>query len=191
MINILGRDIPNALDELTIEQFETITEINNNQELDPIDKHLKIFEYLGIPEREFWDYDVADFIGMVKEFNNIKQIEYPTIDTLEIDGYTYKAEMKLTVRDTKMIEKIALRKDKGYVSEMLAVMFKREDLSNAEHYAEAHIKHKAKLFKQLSADISIPYLLFITNKINKQVEAQATTELESSDSGAVPGVQQD
>ena len=99
--------------------------------------------------------------------------------------------MKLTVRDTKMIEKIALRKDKSYVSEMLAVMFKREDLSNTEHYTDAHIKHKAKLFKQLSADISVPYLLFITNKINKQVEAQATQELESSDSGAVPGVQQD
>jgi hypothetical protein len=191
MINILGRDIPNALDELNIEQFETITEINNNQELDPIDKHLKIFEYLGIPEREFWDYDVADFIDIVKQFNNIKQVEYPTIDILEIDGYTYKAEMKLTVRDTKMIEKIALKRDKGYVSEMLAVMFKREDLSNTEHYTDAHIKHKAKLFKQLSADISVPYLIFITNKINKQVEAQATKELEPSNSGSVPGIQQD
>jgi hypothetical protein len=50
MITILNREIPNQLEELTIEQFEAITDINNNQELDPIDKHLQVFAYLGIPE---------------------------------------------------------------------------------------------------------------------------------------------
>ena len=108
MITILNREIPNQLEELTIEQFEVITDINNNQELDPIDKHLQVFAYLGIPESEFWDYDVADFVGMVKEFNSAERKEYPVVEELEIDGYIYKAQMKLTVRDTKMIEKVAL-----------------------------------------------------------------------------------
>lgn len=176
MIKILNRDIPNQIDELTIEQFESITEINNNPELDPIDKHLQVFAYLGIPESEFWDYDVADFVNIVREFNNMDQKEFPVVEELELDGYLYKAQMKLTVRDTKMIEKVALTKPKGYISEMLAIMFKREDLTPTEHYADAHIKQKAKLIKKLSADISIPYIMFIANKIGQQAKNDTPTQ---------------
>lgn len=178
MITILNREIPNQLEELTIEQFEVITEINNNQELDPIDKHLQVFAYLGIHESEFWDYDVADFVGMVKEFNSAERKEYPVVEELEIDGYIYKAQMKLTVRDTKMIEKVALRKEKGYISEMLAIMFKREDLTPTEHYTDAHIKHKAKLIRKLNAAISIPYMMFIAQKIGQQANDQASQAVE-------------
>ena len=176
MITILNREIPNQIDELTIEQFEAITEINNDPNLDPIDKHLKVFAYLGIPESEFWDYDVADFVTMVKDFNNMEQKDFPVVEELELDGYIYRAEMRLTVRDTKMIEKIALTKPKGYISEMLAIMFKREDLTPAEHYADAHIKQKAKLIRKLNANISIPYIMFIANKIGQQVKNDTATQ---------------
>ena len=176
MITILNREIPNQIDELTIEQFEAITEINNDPNLDPIDKHLKVFAYLGIPESEFWDYDVADFVTMVKDFNNMEQKDFPVVEELELDGYIYRAEMRLTVRDTKMIEKIALTKPKGYISEMLAIMFKREDLTPTEHYADAHIKQKAKLIRKLNANISIPYIMFIANKIGQQVKNDTATQ---------------
>lgn len=176
MITILNREIPNQIDELTIEQFEAITEINNDPNLDPIDKHLKVFAYLGIPESEFWDYDVADFVTMVKDFNNMEQKDFPVVEELELDGYIYRAEMRLTVRDTKMIEKIALTKPKGYISEMLAIMFKREDLTPTEHYTDAHIKQKAKLIRKLNANISIPYIMFIANKIGQQVKNDTTTQ---------------
>jgi len=176
MITILNREIPNQIDELTIEQFEAITEINNDPNLDPIDKHLKVFAYLGIPESEFWDYDVADFVVMVKDFNSMDQKDFPVVEELELDGYIYRAEMRLTVRDTKMIEKIALSKPKGYISEMLAIMFKREDLTPTEHYADAHIKQKAKLIRKLNANISIPYIMFIANKIGQQVKNDTATQ---------------
>jgi hypothetical protein len=176
MITILNREIPNQIDELTIEQFEAITEINNDPNLDPIDKHLKVFAYLGIPESEFWDYDVADFVVMVKDFNSMDQKDFPVVEELELDGYIYRAEMRLTVRDTKMIEKIALTKPKGYISEMLAIMFKREDLTPTEHYTDAHIKQKAKLIRKLNANISIPYIMFIANKIGQQVKNDTATQ---------------
>lgn len=180
MVTILNREIPNQIEELTIEQFEAITDINNNQELDPIDKHLQVFAYLGIPESEFWDYDVADFVGMVRDFNSSEQKDYPRVEEIELEGYVYKAQLKLTVRDTKLIEKITIRKEKGYVSEMLAVMFKREDLTPAEHYTDAHIKHKAKLIRKLNASISIPYIMFIAHKIGQQANDQLTEAVESS-----------
>lgn len=170
MITILGRDIPNHLDELTIEQFEVITELSNNKELDAVDKHLQIFASLGIPESEFHDVDVADFIEFTNAFNTIPEVDYPTISQIELAGYSYTAELKMTVRDTKLIEKIAIAKPKGYISDVLAVFFKRDDLTPAEHYAEAHLKLKAKMIKELKANIAIPYLLFITNKLIKQVD---------------------
>jgi hypothetical protein len=43
MIKIFEREIPNRMDELTIEQFEKVTEITNNQELDNIDRYIKNF----------------------------------------------------------------------------------------------------------------------------------------------------
>ena len=176
MITILGRDIPNHLDELTIEQFEVITELSNNKELDAVDRHLQIFASLGLAESEFYDVDVADFIEYTNQFNTIPEIEYPTISQIELAGYSYTAEMKLTVRDTKLIEKIAIHKPKGYISDVLAIFFKRDDLTSTEHYAEAHLKLKAKLIKELKANIAIPYLLFITNKLAKQVDAVETVE---------------
>lgn len=181
MVTILGREIPNKVDELTIEQFEAITEISNNQSIDPIDRHLQIFISLGIPEKEFFDFDVADFIDIVKEFNSAQDpmANSEPVATLELDGFTYTAEFKLTVRETKLIEKIAITKPKGYISDILAVMFKRNDLTNTEHYAEAHLKLKAKLIKGLTADIAIPYLMFIANKIKAQVpEADDTITAE-------------
>lgn len=178
MITILNREIPNEIEELTIEQFETITDINNDTKLDPIDKHLKIFEFFGIKESEFYDIDITEFIEIVKNFNTSPKKEYPTIEEIEIDGYTYKGQMRLTVRDTKIIEKLAIERPKGYVSEMLAVMFKRVDLTPTEHYTDAHIKQKAKLLKKENASLCIPYMLFIAHKIGQQANDADTPAVE-------------
>lgn len=178
MITILGREIPHTLDELTIEQFEIITEISNNKDIDNIDRHLQIFVSLGIPESEFYDYDVADFIEIVKAFNEQPKSEYPVVETIELDGFTYTAQLKLTVRDTKLIETIAINKPKGYISSILAIMFKADHLTVTEHYADAHLKLKAKHICKLKACIAIPYLMFIGNKIKKQVEDVPTEAVE-------------
>jgi len=90
MIKILDKEIPNLITELTVEQFEQITDLGSDSNLDPIEKHLKIFEYLGIPEKDFNDMEVEDFIKIVQEFNSHPHLEYPTIDTLEHEGYTYR-----------------------------------------------------------------------------------------------------
>ena len=180
MVPILGREIPNRIEELTIEQFEAITDINNNKELDPVDRHLQIFEFLGIPESEFFDFDISDFIDIVKEFNSAQEpmANSEAVGTLELDGYTYTAELKLTVRETKLIEKIAIHKQKGYISDMMAVMFKANHLTKAEHYVEAHLKLKSKHIRKLKAEICIPYIMFVANKIKKQVEDVPTEIVE-------------
>jgi hypothetical protein len=182
MIKIFEREIPNRMDELTIEQFEKVTEITNNQELDNIDRYIKIFEYFGVKESE-WDeneVELNDFIEKVKEFNSSKYEKKDAVESIELDGYTYHGQLKLSVKDTKMIEKLIGRKSNNWISDLLALMFKRSDLSPTEHYAEAHLKHKSKLFKQLKAEIAIPYLVFVTEKIASHAQSQPSEAVEPS-----------
>jgi len=189
MIELFGKEIPSRMDELTLEQFQKISAIHNNEEYDTLEKHCKVFEYLGITEEEM-DVDFDLFLANVKEFNNNNYEKKDPVEEIEIEGYIYRAEMKLSVKDSRIVEKIVKKDNKEYISDIMALMFKRTDLSNTEHYDPAHLKHKAKLFSKLKADISIPYLTFVTYKITNHAESQAPKELESDISGAVPGDQE-
>ena len=189
MIQLFGKEIPSKMDELTVEQFQKISAIHNNQEYDTLEKHCKVFEYLGITEEEM-DVDFEVFLENVKEFNKDNFTKKDTVEEIELDGYTYKADMKLSVKDSRIVEKIIKKDNKEYISDIMALMFKRTDLSNTEHYDPAHLKHKAKLFSKLKADISIPYLTFVTYKITNHAERELASELESDISQSVPGDQE-
>ena len=166
MINLFGKEIPSKMDELTLEQFQKISAIHNDEEYDTLEKHCKVFEYLGITEDEM-DVEFDVFLANVKEFNKDNYTKDDPVEEIEIEGYTYRAEMKLSVKDSRIVEKIIKKDNKEFISDIMALMFKRTDLSNNEHYDPAHLKHKAKLFSKLKADIAIPYLTFVTFKIIK------------------------
>jgi hypothetical protein len=189
MIELFGKDLPSKMDELTLEQFQKISAIHNNEEYDTLEKHCKVFEYLGITEEDM-DVDFDVFLANVKAFNDNNYTKADPVEEIELEGYTYRAEMKLSVKDSRIVEKIVKKDNKYYISDIMALMFKRTDLSNTEHYDPAHLKHKAKLFSKLKADIAIPYLTFVTYKITNHAESQVAKELESDISGAVPGDQE-
>jgi len=46
MIQMFGVEIPNHLNELTVQQFDELNKIENNQELDTIEKWIEKFIYL-------------------------------------------------------------------------------------------------------------------------------------------------
>ena len=189
MINLFGKEIPSKMEELTLEQFQKISAIHNSDEYDTLEKHCKVFEYLGITEDEM-DVDFDLFLENVRLFNKDNYTKKDTVEEIEIDGYTYKAEMKLSVKDSRIVEKIVKKDNKEYISDIMALMFKRTDLSNTEHYDSAHLKRKSKLFSKLKADISIPYLTFVTNKITSHAQSQVTKAVESDISESVPGDQE-
>jgi hypothetical protein len=172
MVEILGKQIPNEMDEITIQQFEGITDIHANEKLDIIEKHLEVFKFMGVPD-EIEDIDFDLFKEYIIKFNTAKVPNSVLLKRFEVDGYTYQAyeeDFKLTAKDTKFIEKILANKHKGYISEVLAVLFKRTDLSKVEHYTDAHIKQKAKLIRELKAEVAVPYLVSVASQINNHVE---------------------
>ena len=181
MVTILGKEVPNQLTELTVQQFEDITSIHARQDLDAIEKHLEVFALLGVPEADFEDVSIEEFKDYVKQFNNLSG-KPEMQQSIELDGYPCKAyegdAFRLSVKDTKHIEKVMTSRHKGYISEMLAILFKREDLTKAEHYSDAHIKHKANLFKSLNAEIALPFMAYVADKL-KDTAKQMTNEVAS------------
>jgi hypothetical protein len=49
-------------------------------------------------------------------------------------------------------------------------------LTKVEHYSDAHIKLKAKLIRELKAEIAVPYLVEIGQKLSKYIPKDAPTE---------------
>ena len=58
----------------------------------------------------------------------------------------------------KHIESRVKKSPQNYMAFMLAVIFKREDLTKAEHYDNAHLKLKTELFGKLPAAVAVPYV---------------------------------
>jgi hypothetical protein len=182
MIKIGDYEMKNSLREWTVNEYEKIIKIINNEEYDFIDKYIKVMEFLGVPDYILENMTDEDFFNIVKNIldNNIEK-EYKRC--IEIDGYIYSAykeneKYKLTVRDMSYIEKVLKSDVNDMLSRIMAIIYKRDDLSNKEHYDESHLEYKAKLFKNVSADIVIPYLLLIEEKIVSKLiylnEKQAT-----------------
>lgn len=164
------RNLPN---ELTITEFEHISSIINNGEMDYIDKYMTIFTYLGLSEDIIDDLDGAKFIQLTKEFSDY-QYKAEFTNEIEIDGYKYVAydgdEFLPKVKDLKFVEKYIKRNPNKYVANTMAVLFKRSDLTKVEHYDEAHIKYKSELFKDLDYSIALPYIAVILEKITINIK---------------------
>ena len=181
MIQIYGSEIPNQLNELTVEQFDHLNKIENNIELDTIEKWIEKFIYLGVEEKAFDSMELDEFANYIKDFNKSEIPSTEKVTQIVIDKYTYETSENIGVKDLGMIEKIYRSQDENFTAQTLSILFKRTDLTRTEHYAPAHLKLKVNLFKKQNAEIAFPYILDILQKITKITEKivnEATEELE-------------
>lgn len=168
MININDYEVKNTVEELTVKEFEEVAAIQNDQSLDYVEKQIKVFTTLGVPEDELDAMGIVEFKGHVKAFNDVEPKEYPFVPELEIEGFVYKAfdeEFKLSVRDLKHIESKVKKSPSKYMAFMLSVIFKRTDLTKTEHYDNAHLKEKERLFSKLPAAVAVPYVQHIGREL--------------------------
>jgi hypothetical protein len=170
MIQIFGTEIPNQLNELTVEQFDHLNKIENNIELDTIEKWIEKFIYLGVPDKAFDKMELEEFTNYIKEFNKSDLPSTEKVTQIVIDKYTYEANETIGVKDLGMIEKIYRGQDDNFCAQTLAILFKRTDLTRTEHYAPAHLKFKVNLMKKQNAEIAFPYIMEILSKITKIAE---------------------
>ena len=171
-INFNGKEFEakNQPSEILISDFEKISTILNDISRDEIDKYIEIFSILGIPEEIIDNMDYDEFVAVIKTMQDNFVIDSSFKKEFEINGYTYRAydgdEFKLKVKEMSLIETYVKKNETKFIGEMMAIIFKRTDLSKTEHFEPAHIKHKADLFREyLSAEIALPYVGLLSQKL--------------------------
>jgi hypothetical protein len=185
MITILGYEVPNTIDELTIEQFDRLNNIEAQKDLDSIEKWIMKFVYLGIPEEAFEDITLGELQKHMIDYN--ADFVLPTEKQYEvvIDGYTYTAKEEISAKEMSLIEKSWKHNLGNFSADSLAIIFKRNDLTRNEHYTLAHLKQKAKLFREMKASLAVPFVAEIIKSLTTSVDNALTKELERADSTTV------
>jgi len=163
--------VKSELSELTIQEYEDVSKILSDESKGNFEKYIDILVYLGLEIDDAESVPLKSLLEFIKAFVE-GEIEMHLNPIINIDGYDYRAieegetEPRITPRVTKHIEKILSSGHKGHLSEIAAVLLRKEGLSNKEHYEPAHIKHKAKLIREnLKASDVLPYIIFATNGI--------------------------
>jgi hypothetical protein len=171
MINIKGYDIPTNLSDMTIKQFESLNQIMNNTELLELERYLDYLE-LFIQSDDLYTISDDELFSVIELIGKKEDMNTDLIKTIELDGYTYTSytdEFTIKAIELSLIEKRISKNPSKYFSYILSIIFKRNDLSNREHYTEAHLKHKENIFGELSADLYYPYVIWIASKLNKKL----------------------
>ena len=170
MIKIRDYEMKSSFTEWTISEYENIVEVLNNDG-DYIDKYIRVLEILGVPDTILDTMYDDEFFSVIENILD-NEMDNNYRKEVIVDGYRYVAyedTYKLGIKDMAKIESIITRDEKNKISKIMAVIFKREDLTNTEHYDKAHLEYKAKIFSNLTADIMIPYMLIIQDKMVKKL----------------------
>jgi hypothetical protein len=174
MINIHGFKLKTKMTEYTLLEFQNISKILNDN-LDEVDKYLKILEILGMPEDVLYDIDSEELIYIVKEFRKDTINNKDLTRTIEMNGFTYESyieggEFKLKAKDFALIETLIKKSPDAFLVEAIAIIFKNTTLTKTEHFTKAHIDYKKRLFNDLIADQYYQYIVYINTMIVNKIK---------------------
>jgi len=140
------------------------------------EKWMRIIELLG--DKGLSDVIDEDGVVSIVENVNFTNVRNEIPETVNVNGREYAAtlkdgKLKLSGKDLAMIERSA-KKGGTWAVLGFAIIYKDSELSNTEHYTEAHIKHKADLFgKHLTAKEGAPVFYQLQKKLSEHIQKLA------------------
>lgn len=170
MITIQGVDYPIKPSEMTLKQWTDVSFLIQKFEKEPIMQLEGVLKSIGVPS------EVIDTVelSMSKELSAEMvedASEYQLHD--EVEGYKLKLDLPLNIKLSKKIDHIGKTFDNPTVA-VLAFFYRDENLTDAEHYADAHIKLKVKKFENMPAKTFIVatglIMEFLTKKTTELVD---------------------
>jgi hypothetical protein len=173
MLNIIIGEqkfsIRNEFDELTIKEFELITNIINNKELDIIEQYHSIFLLLGVDEKSLDYINLENFMNIVGKWEQRKPLSGFT-RTINVDGDEYTSynegdEFKFNLKIIRQINKIS--KSELTYSNILAVIFKDIEDCNTEEC----FQYKTDIFNNITCDIALPYIISYNEEIKNSLNS--------------------
>lgn len=172
MIKINEFVFPTGINELTLEQFEGVSKIFNDTEKSEIDKYISIMELLGANETFINDLSDDNLFKFIKGFNTDDNLKKKKIKNFKIGDRQFVShtdkEFVLKAKDLSMIEKL-IKDGNNIFSKMIAVIFKEVGTLPKDTYDKDKVLEKVELFKDLNAGLYFPYIVYISEKINKKL----------------------
>jgi hypothetical protein len=173
MLNIIIGEqeisIKNEFDELTIKEFELITNIINNKELDIIEQYHSIFLLLGVDEKSLDYINLENFMNIIGKWEQRKPLSGFTrtiyIGMREYAAFDEGKEFKFNLKLIRQINKISKTQDLTY-SNILAVIFKDNQDETDEDF-----KFKSKVFNEVTCDIALPYIISYNEEIKNSLNS--------------------
>lgn len=189
MIKVGKSDVRSLAKEMTLKEWEVVREMtkrvsDKGDEFGAIDAWFQIFEMLGASESDTDRLKGSELLDLIVEFNK-DEVERVFARTVVLNGKVYEAyaegeEFVMTGKTMAVIERIAKVDGEVTFAQILAAIFKDTEMTRAEHYDVAHVKHKAQFFGEMQADIALPYLADFgieIAEILKVKEANGLTEV--------------
>ena len=155
-------EIKNTIREITIFDFENISEILENDNLNYIEKWLEILKYLGVSEECIKSLDMTDLLMISSHFKfinnniNLKKIrKYIVIDNNRY--YFRNKKSNILVKDIIELENI-ISSGGRYAPKLISYLYPSNETS------------KSKYQSSISNDIKIDVLIPILNILNKNLK---------------------
>lgn len=174
-IEVKGKkyNVRNLGSEVTLNELSNISYIIEGQEKDHTEKWLEALSILGSKE-------LVEVIGVKAFTNAVNAIQITNISNeispeIEVNGRIYSCEVtdgeiELSALDLSKLEKLAL-KGGAWGNKAFAVVYKDNELRNIEHYTNAHLDYKAKIFgENVTADVAAPVIFQLAKIIMEHVQ---------------------
>jgi hypothetical protein len=157
----------NEASEVTLHELSMINALMSDDKLGHVERWIRLLELVSDDGLSA----VIDDKGLL-EF--IKQFRAAAVDTaiveeIEVNGRVYRVnlvegELKVSAKEMALLEKY-IRKYPINTAYVFAIIYKDVELSDIEHFEDAHIQHKKKQFSvHINADVAVP-IIFAVNKL--------------------------
>lgn len=178
-IKIEGNTYPikQSAEEFTIGEYENVAAILNNDDINEVERFSQAFVMLGMNEDLLDSFDAFAFFKLIGKFKDYQMEVGEFSQIIEVNGRTYESfkdgnEFYFSVKDMRLIEEYVKKNPTFFIAEIIAILFKDVELTKTEHYDDAHIKHKAKLFrKEITYDIALPFIADFSQNLIESLES--------------------
>lgn len=167
-------------EDLLIKDYEKLAAVLNDKDVNEIERFYQAFVMLGMDPDVLDEFDGFSFLKIIKEFRDVEMPVGEFTQFIEINGRTYqsfKDEFYFSVKDMKLIEENVKKNPTYFVAEIMAIIFKDVELTKTEHYDPAHIKYKAKLFREnIQYKVALPFVANFSSQMIKNLESYKDEE---------------
>lgn len=158
--------------EITVGEFQKITKLQDGTVGD-YNYYLSVFSVLGLSDQLIDDLDDTALIEIIKDFQTDFIVDNSVYEQIaEVNGtvyFAYEDKFSMKARMFADIEERMKLDNVEWITYALARIFLVEDRLQ-DHNDAKHISNKCKSMKDMTMDVALPYIFYISEKYISNVK---------------------